>query len=73
MGGVACKSKTPSIARLDHSCVANAMLEVVNDCIDYDCWGEKGCFFVDGIFVVAEDHDFSNWGLLVLVGVYSNR
>jgi hypothetical protein len=35
-GGVLCKRKTSSLARFDHSCVRNALLEMVNCAWNYN-------------------------------------
>jgi hypothetical protein len=53
-GGVLRKRDTSSLARLDHSCVRNALLEMVNVPSNYN----TGCSYANGIFVSVEGLDF---------------
>jgi hypothetical protein len=59
-GGVLHKRQTSSLARFDHSCLRNALLEMVEGASNYN----GGCAYAKGNVALTSSHK----GLLLLVG-----
>jgi hypothetical protein len=68
-GGVVHRSTTSFLARLNHSCVRNAKLDLKRN-RRYNKWGYA---YANGFVVLAEVLDMFRLGLLTLVGIRTRQ
>jgi hypothetical protein len=68
-GGVLRKRRTSSLARFNHSCVRNALLEMVRVSLKL----KRGCAYANGVFVAAEDLDIFRLGVVATGGRLSHQ
>jgi hypothetical protein len=68
-GRVLCECETSSLVRLDHSCVRNAVLELVHRALQTITGGA----YANGVFVVAEGLDMLKLGAIATSGRWSHQ
>jgi hypothetical protein len=71
-GGILRKRETSSLARFDHSCIRNALLEIVKGTLKRGGGGGEGAY-AKGILAVVEFLDFFKLGMIATGGRLSHQ